>query len=137
MIIRFKPNDIAKKKTPYHQFISIEFEQPFHPLNRREHFFDSILRFQIYHYYPASKEFHENINYFWIESSDKTEQAIFCITWCVTHWRSKEVSGYQRMIFLSGDVEIFGYTKMLLLEKLYTQKEQEFIERGYDLTLKK
>jgi hypothetical protein len=106
-------------------------------LNRREHFFDAILRFQAYHYYPASNEFTENVNYFWIESSDQTEQAIFAITWCVAHWRSKEVSGYHQMIVLSGDVEILGYVKMILLKRLYEWKEKEFFLYGYDLVLKR
>jgi len=128
---------IGRKKTPYHNWVAIDFTQPFYPLLRREYFFDTILRFQIYHYYPASKEFHENINYFWIESSDKTDQAIFAITWCVAQWKSKEVSGYHRMVVLQGDVEVLGYVKMMLIEKLYEAKQKEFILNGYGFVLKK
>jgi hypothetical protein len=40
------------------------------------------------------------------------------------------------MIVLSGDVEMFGYVKMILIEKLYEAKRKEFILNGYDLVLK-
>ncbi len=103
---------------------------------RSRDYYVTILRFTVYTYVPASKEFHENVNYFWLETPDKTEQAIFGITWCVAHWRSKEVSGYYRMIVKNGDVEVFGYAQQILLDKLYQEKQKEFIQNGYDLVLK-
>ncbi len=128
---------IGRKKTPYDNWVGIDFKQPFHPLIRSRDYYATILRFEVYIYVPACKEFHENINYFWIESPDQLEQAIFAINWGIEHWKSKEVICFHRLIVLRGDVEMFGYAKMLLLEKLYDQKEKEFIQRGYDLTLKK
>ena len=128
---------IGRKKTPYHQWVGIDFKQPFHPLLRSRDYYATILRFEVYTYVPASKEWYENNNYFWVESPDQLEQAIFAIAWGIEHWKSKEVMCYHRMIVLRGDTEMFGYVKMLILQKLYDQKEKEFIQRGYDLTLKK
>jgi hypothetical protein len=41
------------------------------------------------------------------------------------------------MIVMRGDVEVLGYAKMILIEKLYEAKQKEFILNGYDLVLKK
>lgn len=41
------------------------------------------------------------------------------------------------MVVLQGDVEVLGYVKMMLIEKLYEAKQKEFILNGYGFVLKK
>jgi hypothetical protein len=41
------------------------------------------------------------------------------------------------MIVLRGDVEVLGYVKLILMNKLFEEKQKEFILNGYDLILKR